>query len=133
MNDEETELDQSDLIELAFFEALMVRMPQDAEILKAVADIYTRVGRYEDGLVVDQRLSSLCGDDPMVWYNLACSQALLRMSLPAMESLKRAVELGYDDAEWMKKDEDLRSLREERGFKTLLNKLTGVTEPEPDH
>jgi hypothetical protein len=43
-----------------------------------------------------------------------------------MRALKRAVELGYDDAAWMSRDADLRSLRDERGFKTLLKKLGGV-------
>lgn len=125
MKEEDTEIDQKDLVELGFFEAVAARLPGDEAVLKALGDLYTRVGRYEDGLAIDRRLAELCPDDSMVWYNLACSLALLNMRAPAMKALKRAVELGYDDAEWMSRDSDLRSLKDERGFKTLLKKLTG--------
>jgi CDP-diacylglycerol pyrophosphatase len=63
-----------------------------------------------------------------VWYNLGCSLALLNKREAALQSLKKAVKLGYSDHEWMSRDADLRSLREEQGFKMLLNKLTACVE-----
>lgn len=125
MKEEGKEIDHADLVELGFFEGVAARLPKDEEVLKALGDLYTRVGRYEDGLATDLSLAKLCSGDSMVWYNLACSQALLGMRAPAMKSLRRAIGLGYDDAEWMRSDDDLRSLRDERGFKTLLKKLAG--------
>ena len=131
MKEEDKDFDQKDLVELGFFEAVAARLPNDDEVLKALGDLYTRVGRYEDGLAVDQRLAELCPDDSLVWYNLACSLALLSRRAPALRALKRSIELGYDDAEWMRQDEDLKSLRDERGFKTLLKKLAGEDVKKP--
>lgn len=125
MKDDQSDIDQKDFIELGFFEALSARMPGDDAVLKALGDLYARVGRYEDGLAVDRRLVELHSRDATVWYNLACSLALLNKRAPAMRALRRAVMLGYKDAEWMSRDADLKSIREERGFKTLLRRLTG--------
>jgi Flp pilus assembly protein TadD len=86
------------------------------------------VGRYEKGLDVDRRLARLCPKDPQVWYNLGCSLALLNHRDDALQSLKTAVALGYNDHEWMSRDADLRSLREEQGFKSLIRKLSSRSE-----
>jgi tetratricopeptide (TPR) repeat protein len=128
MRDEIKEIDARELVELDFLEAVAVRLPEDAEVLKALGDLYTRVGRYEKGLDIDSRLAKLCPKDPQVWYNLGCSLALLNKREAALQSLKKAVKLGYSDHEWMSRDADLRSLREEQGFKMLLNKLTACVE-----
>jgi tetratricopeptide (TPR) repeat protein len=127
MKDERKEIDQNDLIELDFLERLALRLPQDDEVLKVLGDIYTRVGRFEKGLEIDHRLAALCPDDSMVWYNLGCSLALLEKRDEALKALSRAVTLGYEDHEWMIRDDDLRSLREERAFKTLIKRIAKGT------
>lgn len=125
MKEESPEIDQKDLVELALIEGVARRLPKDDCVLRTLGDLYTRVGRYEDGLAIDRRLVKLCPGDSMAWYNLGCSLALLGMRAPALRALRRAVALGYDDAEWMSRDVDLRSLREDRAFRTLLKKLSG--------
>jgi tetratricopeptide (TPR) repeat protein len=124
MKDEMDEIDARELVELDFLEAVAARLPEDADVLKALGDLYTRVGRYEKGLDIDGRLAKLCPRDPQVWYNLGCSLALLKKRDAALQSLKKAVTLGYDDYEWMSRDADLKSLREEHAFKSLIRKLS---------
>jgi tetratricopeptide (TPR) repeat protein len=128
MKDEIKDIDARELVELDFLEAVAMRLPEDAEVLKALGDLYTRVGRYEKGLDIDGRLAKLCPKDPLVWYNLGCSLALLNKRAAALQSLKKAVTLGYRDFEWMSRDADLKSLRDENGFKSLLKKLTACAE-----
>lgn len=123
MKEENKEIAQADLVEMDFLEKLMARLPQDVDVLEALGDLYTRVGRYEDGLAVDRQLAVLEPDDMTIWYNLGCSLALLNQREPAFQALRRAVELGYSDHEWMKHDRDLDSIREDREFKTLLKKI----------
>ena len=120
----EVEIDQTDLVELDFLERLAVRLPKDDEILKVVGDLYTRVGRYEKGLETDRQLAALCPNDALVWYNLGCSLALLGRRGEALEALAQAVTLGYQDHEWMSSDNDLRSLRDDHAFRSLLRKIT---------
>jgi tetratricopeptide (TPR) repeat protein len=106
--------------ELEFIERVAQRLPEDTDVLRALADLYTKTGDYAEGLRIDQRLSHLCSEDPMVWYNLGCSLALMKRSEDALEALGRSLELGYDDYEWMKKDSDLSSLHGDPRFESML-------------
>jgi tetratricopeptide (TPR) repeat protein len=106
--------------ELEFLENIARRLPEDTEVLRALADMYTRTGDYTEGLRIDERLSHLCSEDPMVWYNFGCSLALVQRTEDALEALSRALELGYDDYEWMKKDADLTSLHGDPRFESML-------------
>jgi Flp pilus assembly protein TadD len=107
-----------------FLEKVAARLPEDEDVLLALGDIYTRAGRYEDGLKIDQRLVKLMPEDDAVWYNLACSLALLNRREEALVTLRRAVELGYQDHEWMSRDSDLRNIRNEKAFKLLLKEIS---------
>jgi Flp pilus assembly protein TadD len=111
------------LVELGFLESVAARLPADRDVLKALGDLCTRVGRYEQGLGIDRRLSELCPEDPVVWYNLGCSLALLGRREQALEALARAVRLGYRDREWMRRDSDLRLLHGDEEFKRLLDEV----------
>lgn len=113
-----------ELKELSFLEALARRCPQDREILKALGDLYTRIGRYQEGLKIDMELSRLCAQEPQVWYNLACSYALLNFKEEAFSSLRRAIDLGYRDDAWIRADADLNSLRSDQRFVALLKQMS---------
>ena len=117
------EVGGDDLVELGFLRRVAARLPRDPAVLKALGDLYTRVGLYEKGLETDRRLVQLCPADSLVWYNLGCSLALLEKRKEAVKALGNAVSLGYADYEWMVRDRDLRSLREDKGFKSLLKKM----------
>jgi Flp pilus assembly protein TadD len=119
--------------ELDFLQAVARRLPEDTGILRALGDLYTRTGAYADGLRVDERLSRLCAEDPLVWYNLACSLALSDRADDALEALGRAVELGYDDYEWMKKDPDLSALRGDTRFESILEWIYSTFEQMPGY
>ncbi len=106
--------------ELEFLQAVARRLPEDTDVMRALGDLYTRTGAYEDGLRVDERLSRLCAEDPVVWYNLACSLALSSRLDDAFDALSRAVELGYNDYDGMKKDPDLASLHGDARFESIL-------------
>jgi len=99
------------------------RRPDNVDALSELGHVYTRLGRYEEGLGVDVRLVAIAPEDPTVRYNLACSQALCGHAGDAVATLRAAVELGYDDVEFMANDEDLAPLREDPGFQALLADL----------
>lgn len=124
MKDEPKEISHGDLVEMDFLERVMARLPRDVDVLEALGDLYTRVGRYEDGLKVDEKLIELEPDDMTIWYNLGCSLALLNRRESALKALEKAIELGYADHEWMSSDHDLQSLREDRQFKSLLKRIS---------
>jgi tetratricopeptide (TPR) repeat protein len=125
MKNESQEIAPADLVEMDFLEKVLARLPRDVDVLEVLGDLYTRVGRYEDGLAVDKTLVGLEPDDMTIWYNLACSLALCNKRDSALKALAKAIELGYSDHEWMSRDRDLDSIREDREFKSLLKKITG--------
>lgn len=107
-------------VELSFLESIRRRLPAHQRTLEALGHLYTRSGRYEDGLGVDEALSRLRPDDPVAWYNLACSQALTGQAEQALQALERCMELGYTDLAWIRKDEDLAALHADPRFIALL-------------
>ena len=118
--------------ELEFLQAIARRLPEDTDVMRVLGDLYTRTGAYADGLRVDERLSRLCAEDPVVWYNLACSLALSNRPDDAFDALNRAVELGYNDYDGMKKDPDLASLHGDARFESILEWIYSAFEQMPD-
>lgn len=62
-------------------------------------------------------------DEPMVYYNAACTFAVLDESERALDLLEHAVALGWGDRTWMESDSDLMSLRSNPRFRALLARL----------
>lgn len=106
--------------ELEFFDALAAKVPDFADVLRAQASNLTTKGLLREGLKVDQRLVQIRPADPTAHYNLACRYALLKQPDMALTTLRRAVELGYRDLQYMTKDRDLDSIRKDPRFRQLL-------------
>lgn len=62
-------------------------------------------------------------DEPMIFYNAACTFAVLEEHDRAIDLLERAVQLGWGDRAWMANDSDLASLRGKPRFQALLTSL----------
>lgn len=106
--------------EIKFYENILKDSPDFVEALVALGDAYTKNGRYEEGLKVDQKLAKLKPKDPVVFYNLACSYSLLKELDVSLEALRKAIKLGYDDFSYIQKDLDLENLRQDKRYKTLF-------------
>lgn len=106
--------------ELEFFDAILRKVPDFADVLRAQASNLTLKGLVREGLKVDQQLVQIRPTDPTAHYNLACRYAILRQPDLAFQTLRRAVELGYRDFRYMAEDHDLDSLRKDPRFRQLL-------------
>jgi tetratricopeptide (TPR) repeat protein len=109
--------------EIKFYENLFQERPDFVEALIALGDPYTKAGLYQKGLEIDLRLSQLRPDDGMVFYNLACSQSLLKNIEAALKALIAAIKLGYRDWEFMRQDPDLDNLRQDGRFQEILERI----------
>ena len=109
--------------EVEFFEALVSQDENFVEALIPLGDAYTRLGEYEKGLQVDLKLSRLRPNDSMVHYNLACSFSLLGEIDFAYDTVKKAIELGYSDIEYMLNDTDLKNVIDDDGFPDFLDRI----------
>ncbi len=109
--------------EIAFFESLHRRCPDYVEVVELLGGLYTKSGRIAAGLRMDRKLVRLQPQNPTAHYNLACSLALSQRCADALRALHHAITLGYDDRDWMEKDPDLASLKDEPEFDRLLAKF----------
>ncbi len=109
--------------EIAFYENILKSTPQFIEALSAIGDLYTRAGLWQKGLEIDIKLSHLRPEDAIVFYNLACSYALLNQTRAALVALTKAIDFGYDDFEHLKGDTDLDNLLKDEHFKQYIKQL----------
>lgn len=91
-------------------------------------------GRYEDmhELYVDaiakannDNSGAHGGEVFSLWYNLACHAAQAGRRNEAFDYLHRAIETGYKDAQLIRTDDDLKSLRKDPRFDKLVTDLKG--------
>ncbi len=109
--------------EINFFEGLLNKKPDFIEVLAALGDAYTRVGDYEKGLEIDERLVQLKPKDPVVLYNLTCSYSLVNEVDKAFRMIKKAIKYGYCDFEYMKRDRDLLNLKRDKRFQKYFERV----------
>ena len=107
-------------LEVEFLEGVRARLPGHPAVLESLGCLYTELGRHEDGLRTDREMVRLEPQSPTAWYNLACSLALTGRPDEAFAALEKAIALGYDDAEWMREDEDFAPIRSDPRFARLL-------------
>ena len=110
-------------IEIDFLEGVVRRDPEYVDALQILGDSYTRRGRFTKGLEVDLQLCSLRPDDALTHYNLACSLALTGAAARAVDTLHRALDLGYRDFKWMRRDPDLRALRQHPLYRSIRARI----------
>jgi tetratricopeptide (TPR) repeat protein len=110
-------------IEIGFLEGVVRRDPEYVDALQLLGDNYTRRGRFTKGLEVDLRLCRLRPDDALTHYNLACSLALTGEAVQAIDALHRALDLGYRDFKWLRRDPDLRGLRRHPLYRAIRSRV----------
>ena len=110
--------------EINFFEKLLEKKPDFVEAMEALADLYTKRGVFDKGLELDERLRKVKPFDPIVYYNLACSYSLLWEIDKALDTLKRAIDLGYDNLTYLEMDPDLANLRQDNRFQNFIHQIS---------
>lgn len=109
--------------EIGFYESILKRSPKYTDVIELLGELYTKNGRIADGLRMDRRLVRLLPENPNAYYNLACSLALKKRRTEALDTLHKAISLGYDDYDWLVQDPDLDSLKKHPEFQELLAEI----------
>jgi non-specific serine/threonine protein kinase len=97
----------------------VTKVPEDARARSLLAVLYAQLHRPEDSVREMQFATTLRPADPTLAYNCACTYCQLGRKSEALESLRRAWQLGYRDAEWVRKDPDLEILHGDPEFEKL--------------
>ena len=111
---------------IEFMAGLVRRDPDYVDALQLLGDHYTQRGLFNDGLKVDERLARLEPENPLVFYNLACSYSLTDQFERAALALEKALQLGYRDFNWLAKDPDLKKLRTQPVYRDIREKIRAL-------
>jgi len=92
----------------------------DAGRIHEEAMALLQAGKYEESIRKYAELIREDPDDMIALYNVACACSLLGKLEHAVGFLERSAEAGYIDFEHMLEDTDLDAIREEEGYKRIL-------------
>ena len=84
---------------------------------------YLQGGEFQEALKTLELLNVLQPQNPMLHYNLACYHSLTHNTKSALESLKKAAQLGFKNKKQIKSDSDLDNLRKSVDFWEWWNKF----------
>ncbi|MBI4549052.1 MAG: protein kinase [Ignavibacteriae bacterium] len=107
---------------LAFYPRYLSQHPDDARAAIYYAIGLARAKRNEEAKQQAARAIELSPDDPLMMYNTACFYAQLGEKAVAIDTLKGAVRAGFEYYEWIKRDPDLNSIRNEPEYIELMKK-----------
>ena len=108
--------------EISFYEDIVRESPDFVNALILLGDAYTHKGLFQKGLEVDLHLGRLRPKDAVVHYNLACDYALIKNPDAAINTLEKAIKLGYRNFRHMEKDPDLEAIRHDDRYIALARK-----------
>ena len=100
-------------------ETHIVKVPEDARARVLLASSYAEMGRAEESVREMEFARALRPNDSSVLYNCACAYCKLKLKREALETLKKAWDAGFKDAQWARRDPDLVLLHGEAEFEAL--------------
>ena len=109
--------------QLLFFEKLASKCGDDLPTLLRLSELYLGSGKTGEALHVAVRATILYPDSPGLHYVLACAFAISNQPQFALDHLKLAIELGYDDMHHIEKDQYLQPLRHLAAFRAIVSSL----------
>lgn len=100
----------------------LLKHPEDARAYMFYATDLAQAGRTEEANMNAEKALELSPGDPLMLYNGACFYARIGDKARAVASLEAAVESGFENFEWIKRDADLESIRCEPGYIELVKR-----------
>ncbi|MCE2613192.1 hypothetical protein LVD13_09435 [Flavobacteriaceae bacterium D16] len=104
----------------SFYPSYLKRNPDDARAHQFYAFTLQRLGRMEEARDEMQSGIDQNPDDPIIVYNAACFYALIGDYDASIENLKRAIDNGFGNYEYIRHDPDLYCLKNEPEFIALI-------------
>ncbi len=111
-----------DTIERAalFYPNYLFHKPEDARAHQFYAFTLERLGRRKEAREEMRKGIEINPNDLIIIYNAACFYALIGDKKASIKNLKKAIDNGFGNFEYIKHDPDFYSLKEEPDFKALI-------------
>jgi adenylate cyclase len=105
---------------LVIIDAYLVKNPDDARAHMYQAIHLAAINRNDEAIIEGKKALELNPGDSLMMYNAACLYARLGNNKLAVTTLKNAIAAGQEDFEWIKRDSDLESIRNEPEYMELM-------------
>ena len=79
-----------------------------------------KLEKIDEAREAGRKAYELSPNDVLMLYNLACLFSQLEEKETALDYLKKAIEAGYQNFEWLKRDSDFDNIRNEPGYIELI-------------
>jgi adenylate cyclase len=103
-----------------FYPTYLLHHPDDSRAHQFYAFTLKRLGRLEEAKIEMQKGIEQNPNDPIIVYNAACFYALIDDKTAAIENLKKAIDNGFENYNYIKHDPDIKSLENEPDFIALM-------------
>ena len=104
-----------------FYPNYLLHYPDDARAHQFYAFTLKRLGRLEEAKEEMHKGINLNPNDLIIIYNAACFYALIGDNKASIKNLKKAINNGFENYEYIKHDPDLYSLSKEPDFIALMH------------
>jgi serine/threonine protein kinase/Flp pilus assembly protein TadD len=106
--------------QLEIFPRYLSQHPDDARSHIYFGMCLAQVGKHEEAKGEAAKALELSPGDPLMLYNAACCYARMAENQLAVDALKNSMAAGLEDYEWIKRDPDFESIREDPGYVELM-------------
>jgi tetratricopeptide (TPR) repeat protein len=103
-----------------FYPSYLMRHPDDSRAHQFYAFTLKRLGRLEEAKKEMQKGIEQNPNDPIIVYNAACFYALINDKTAALENLKKAMDNGFENYNYLRHDPDFKSLQKDPDFISLM-------------
>jgi TolB-like protein/Flp pilus assembly protein TadD len=103
-----------------FYPTYLMHHPDDSRAHQFYAFTLKRLGRLEEAKKEMKKGIEQNPNDPIIIYNAACFYAIVDDKIAAIENLKKAMENGFENYNYLRHDPDLNSLQKEPDFIALI-------------
>jgi len=104
---------------MGVLEKQLETVPEDVRARILLANVYAEFNRGDDAIRQVGTAVALRPGDANVLYNAACCYAMLGRKPEAMETLQKAFDAGYGNREWVSRDPDFATLKDDPEFQRL--------------
>jgi tetratricopeptide (TPR) repeat protein len=102
---------------------LLDTLYQEKEYFKHIGLIFLKLSNYHKAKEFFKKYSKLYPNQSSAHKNWAMFYALQNQKYKSIISLKKAIELGYNDLDFLENDDSLDNIRKKRAFKKLIRQV----------
>ncbi|MCA8911677.1 MAG: hypothetical protein KDB82_08220 [Planctomycetes bacterium] len=108
--------------ELGMYELGRELYPRSRRVMDGLVSTYAAAGRHNEALEMAAELVKADASNARYHYNYACSLCCVGQCEEALVALEKAIELGFDDFDFLTRDPDLEPLRDCPQFREYQKK-----------